>query len=130
MPYKRVGAMKMSDHHVRSPLLNINNACQTCHRESEDELKARVETIQERNFEMRNRALDALMDLYDTVKARRAAGATQTQLAEAANWQLRAQFYIDFVDSENSMGFHASQEAMRIYGTAIDFCRKGQMALR
>ncbi len=130
MPYKRVGAMKISDHHVRSPLLNINNACQTCHRETEDELKARVEAIQERNFEMRNRALDALMDLYDTEKARKAAGATAAQLAEAAQWQRKAQYYIDFVDSENSMGFHAPQEAMRIYGTAIDFCRKGQMALR
>jgi nitrite reductase (cytochrome c-552) len=31
MPYQRVGALKISDHHVRSPLLNINNACQTCH---------------------------------------------------------------------------------------------------
>ena len=32
MPYTRVGALKISDHHVRSPLLNINNACQTCHK--------------------------------------------------------------------------------------------------
>ncbi|MBZ0089006.1 MAG: ammonia-forming cytochrome c nitrite reductase subunit c552, partial [Thermoanaerobaculia bacterium] len=39
MPYQRVGAQKISDHHVRSPLLNVNKACQTCHRWSEDELK-------------------------------------------------------------------------------------------
>ena len=31
MPYKREGAMKVSDHWVRSPLLNITRACQTCH---------------------------------------------------------------------------------------------------
>jgi nitrite reductase (cytochrome c-552) len=31
MPYVRVGAHKISDHHVRSPLLNIARACQTCH---------------------------------------------------------------------------------------------------
>jgi nitrite reductase (cytochrome c-552) len=48
MPYKREGALKISDHHVRSPLLNINRACQTCHKWSEEELKARVETIQSR----------------------------------------------------------------------------------
>ena len=53
MPYQRVGAMKISDHHVRSPLLNINRACQTCHRWSEDELRSRVETIQDRTFEVR-----------------------------------------------------------------------------
>ena len=39
MPYKRVGALKISDHHVRSPLLNINRACQTCHKWPEDELQ-------------------------------------------------------------------------------------------
>ena len=44
MPYKREGAMKISDHHVRSPLLNINRACQTCHKWREEELRARVET--------------------------------------------------------------------------------------
>jgi len=45
MPYERVGAHKVSDHHVRSPLLTINRACQTCHKWPEEEMKARVETI-------------------------------------------------------------------------------------
>ncbi len=40
MPYKREGALKISDHHVRSPVLNINRACQTCHKWPEEELKA------------------------------------------------------------------------------------------
>ena len=31
MPYMRDGATKVSDHWVRSPLLNVNRACQTCH---------------------------------------------------------------------------------------------------
>ena len=31
MPYKREGAMKVSDHWVRSPLTNISRACQVCH---------------------------------------------------------------------------------------------------
>ena len=52
MPYKREGALKISDHHVRSPVLNINRACQTCHKWPEEELKARVETIQERTLQV------------------------------------------------------------------------------
>ena len=36
MPYMREGAIKISDHHVRSPLLNIARSCQTCHRFPED----------------------------------------------------------------------------------------------
>ena len=74
MPYKREGALKISDHHVRSPLLNINRACQTCHKWPEEELKARVETIQERTFKLRNLAMDALMDLISDLKAAKAAG--------------------------------------------------------
>ncbi|MCM2257855.1 MAG: ammonia-forming cytochrome c nitrite reductase subunit c552, partial [Vicinamibacteria bacterium] len=45
-------------------------------------------------------------------------------------FQRKAQFFIDFVESENSNGFHAPQEAVRILGEAIDAARQGQLALR
>lgn len=130
MPYTRVGAMKISDHHVRSPLLNINHACQTCHNVPEAELKQRAETIQGRTFAMRGLALDALLELINDLKSAQAAGATDEQLAPARNFQRRAQFLLDFIEAENSMGFHADQEAMRILGLSLDYCRKGQVALR
>ena len=84
MPYKREGALKISDHHVRSPVLNINRACQTCHKWPEEELKARVETIQERTFKLRNVAMDALMDLIKDLKAARAAGKTDERARNGA----------------------------------------------
>jgi nitrite reductase (cytochrome c-552) len=130
MPYKREGAHKVSDHHVQSPLLNINRACQTCHKWSEDELKGRVEQIQERTFKLRNVAMDALMALIDDLKAAKAAGATDDALKDAREFQRKAQFYFDFVEAENSTGFHAPGEAARILGESIDFSRKGQNALR
>ena len=130
MPYKREGALKVSDHHVRSPLLNINRACQTCHRWPEEELKARVETIQGTNFKLRNLAMDALMDLINDIKAARSSGKSDSELAAARNFQRRAQFYLDFIEAENSTGFHAPQEAARILGESIDFSRRGQAAIR
>jgi len=130
MPYKREGALKISDHHVRSPLLNINRACQTCHKWSEEELKARVETIQQRTFNLRNLAMDALVDLINDIKAAKAAGRADSGLTTAQDFQRRAQFYLDFIESENSTGFHAPQEAARILGESINFSRKGQIALR
>lgn len=130
MPYKRVGALKISDHHVRSPLLNINRACQTCHKWTEEELKERVETIQERTYRLRNIAMDALMDLINDLKAAKSAGKSDTQLATARNYQRKAQFYLDFVEAENSTGFHAPQEAARILGESINFSRLGQVALK
>ena len=38
--------------------------------------------------------------------------------------------YLDFIEAENSMGFHAPQEAARILGESIDFTRRGQKELR
>lgn len=130
MPYKREGALKISDHHVRSPLLNINRACQTCHRWSEDELKARVETIQTRTQNLRNLAMDALVDLINDIKAAKDAGRTDSDLTTAQDFQRRAQFYVDFIESENSTGFHAPQEAARVLGESINFSRKGQVVIR
>ena len=130
MPYKREGALKISDHHVRSPVLNINRACQTCHKWPEEELKARVETIQERTFRLRNLAMDALMDLIKDVKEAKEGGKSEGELTPAQDFQRKAQFYLDFVEAENSTGFHAPQEAARILGESINFSRQGQIAIR
>jgi nitrite reductase (cytochrome c-552) len=115
---------------VRSPLLNINHACQTCHRWPEAELKARADTIQDRTYTLRNLAMNALMDLITDLKTARQAGRTDEQLATACDFQRKAQFYLDFIEAENSMGFHAPQEAARILAGSIDFSRQGQAALR
>ncbi|HEX8264760.1 MAG TPA: ammonia-forming cytochrome c nitrite reductase subunit c552 [Pyrinomonadaceae bacterium] len=130
MPYERTGAMKISNHHVRSPLLNINQACQVCHKASEEELKFRVETIQERTYNMRNLAMNALMDLINEIQSARNSGRSDAELAQARDFQRKAQFYLDFVEAENSMGFHAPEEAVRILGESINFTRLGQVALR
>jgi hypothetical protein len=47
-----------------------------------------VETIQERHFQMRNVAMDALMALIADIKPAGAGGASQAQLDEARRWEL------------------------------------------
>src|SRR5262249_2561319 len=69
MPYVRQGAIKVSDHQVRSPLLMVARACQTCHRYPEQEILDRAEAIQSRTRALMVRAEDALVQLYDAVKA-------------------------------------------------------------
>jgi nitrite reductase (cytochrome c-552) len=135
MPYKRVGATKISDHHVRSPLSspeNIARACQTCHRWPESELKARVETTQDRTFKMRNQAMDALMDLIKDLKTAKAGGlaTNNVTLVKAQDYQRRAQWYLDFVEADNSMGAHAPQESARLLAESINNSRLGQVAIR
>jgi nitrite reductase (cytochrome c-552) len=130
MPYQRVGAMKVSDHHVRSPLLNINHACQPCHKWPEEELLARAQTNQQRTVALRDRAMEALMALLTDIAAAEKAGTAEQTLTRARQLQRRGQFFVDFVESENSNGFHAPGEAVRILGEAIDLFRQGQIALR
>jgi len=130
MPYQRVGAMKISDHHVRSPLLNINRACQTCHRWPEEELRARVLQIQDRTFDLRNQAMDVLMELVADIKKAKDRGATDAQLEQARLQHRRGQFLLDFIEAENSMGFHAGGEAVRVLAKSIDHLRQGQLAVR
>jgi nitrite reductase (cytochrome c-552) len=129
MPYQREGAIKVSNHHVRSPLLNINQACQTCHRWPEEELRSRVEAIQDRNKALMSRAEDAVVALIESLKSEIARGASEESLAPARALQRKAQFRVDYIMAENSTGFHAPQEAARILGEAIDYARQGQVLL-
>lgn len=130
MPYVREGAVKISDHHVRSPLLNISRSCQTCHRFPETELKARVEAIQDRTRALMDRAEDAIVALIHALEAAKKNGATPAQLAPAYELQRKAQWRVDFVNAENSMGFHAPQEVARILAESIDYGRQGELAVR
>jgi nitrite reductase (cytochrome c-552) len=126
MPYEREGAMKVSSHWVRSPLLNVNNACQTCHNVSEKELLAKVATIQDRTAKLIEHAARAMTDMLDAIREAQAAGATPEQLAPALEFQKKATWRLDFISSENSMGFHADQEAARILAESIDYSRQAQ----
>jgi nitrite reductase (cytochrome c-552) len=129
MPYLRVGAKKVSDHWVRSPLLNVDNACRTCHQFSEEELRNRAHAIQDRTYQLRNVAIDAVLDLTKAIPLAAASGAEAARLEAARTYQRRAQFLADFVEAENSMGFHADQEAARVLGLSINYARLGTAAL-
>ena len=129
MPYMREGAAKVSDHWVRSPLLNVNRSCQTCHRAPEGELRARVDVIQQRNYELLQRGGTAIVALIEAVVAAKAAGATPEALAPALELQRRAQWRLDFIAAENSMGFHAPQEAAKVLAEAIDYARQGEVSV-
>ncbi len=130
MPYTREGSVKISDHWIRSPVTNVNNACQTCHKIPEADLVDRVETIQRKTREMVALVEEALSDAIDAIVAAQEAGATESALAEAHRLHRRAQMRWDFVDAENSMGFHSPQETARVLTHAVDMARQAQLLAR
>lgn len=128
MPYERVGAAKVSNHHVRSPLENLNAACQNCHKQSEGELRERIENIQSKNLALLERAAGAMTEMLDAIREAQAVDADEQAMKEVLELQTKAMWRLDYISSENSRGFHADQEAARILAESIDYSRQAQAA--
>lgn len=128
MPYIREGALKVSDHWIRSPLQNVSNACQSCHKMEEAKLIERIVTIQGRTSTQLRQAETAIIAAIDAINAAKSAGATDAQLAEAWDFQRKANLRWDFISSENSTGFHSPQESARVVGDAMNFARMAQLS--
>jgi len=168
MPYVREGSVKISEHWVRSPLLQVSRSCAVCHPYADEELKARVLTIQDRHYALLNRAGTVAAEMLDAIvavrkphdeknraaaeaKAREKLGPSadpqklqaetkanllaawraevekDPRLKELGDLQRAAQWRLDFIAAENSMGFHAPQEMARILGESIDLSRQAQV---
>lgn len=128
MPYQREGAVKVTDHWVRTPLANMTNACLTCHRFNEDEMRSRVLEIQDKTYALLTRAERAILDAMDAIKKAMEAGVDDEGLKSARELHRKAQMRWDFVSAENSMGFHSPQEVARILGDSIDYARQAKIA--
>jgi nitrite reductase (cytochrome c-552) len=81
-----------------------------------------------RNFELMQRGGQAIVALIDAIVAAKKEGATPEQLQAALELQRKAQWRLDFIAAENSMGFHAPQEAAMVLGEALDYARQGELA--
>src|SRR5690606_31505207 len=90
------------------------------------ELREKVLTIQSRTESQLERAAAAMTDMLDAIREAQAAGATAEQLAPVFALQKKGMWRLDLISSENSKGFHADQEAVRILGESIDYSRQAQ----
>jgi nitrite reductase (cytochrome c-552) len=97
MPYRREGAIKVSDHHIRSPLLSISRSCQQCHNYPEQELMSRAEAIQDRTTKLLNRAEDAVLANIHAIEEATKSGASDEQLQASRTFHRQAQWRLDFV---------------------------------
>jgi len=128
MPYEREGARKVSSHNVQSPMETVAASCQTCHNVDESELRTKVDALQQRTVRMTERAAEAMTDMLDAILEARVAGATEADLQPVLELQRKAFWRLDYISSENSKGFHAGQESMRILAESIDYSRRAQTA--
>jgi nitrite reductase (cytochrome c-552) len=130
MPSRKEGESRISDHWIRSPLLGGMEACRDCHQSTVAEVKADVEDIQERTHRVLRRAEDAVVELIRAIANARETGYEDSLLLEAKEFHRGAQWRLDFVGSENSMGVHASSEALRLLTEAIDLAARGRAVVQ
>ncbi len=129
MPYVSEGGIKYSSHHVRSPLASINNTCQVCHRESEEDLRNSV-------FE-RQRSATQIRDLVETelaaahLEAQFAweKGATEAQMADALQLIRQSQWRWDYAVASHGGSFHAPVEFQRILSLSLDRAHKARFEI-
>ena len=129
MPYRREGGIKFTHHHLQSPLNDIANSCQVCHRESEATLIADVYDRQEKISELRRIAEKNLARLHIEAKAAWDAGANDSDMKEVLQLIRHAQWRWDWVAAANSMGFHSPAEALRVLGTSIQKAQEARLLL-
>ncbi len=127
MPYKSEGGVKFTDHHIQSPLNNVANTCQVCHREDTDRLMQDVYDRQDRIEEIRRIAEKTLAAAHIEAKVAWDNGATEEQMKPILKLIRHAQWRWDWVAAANALGFHAPVEALRVLGTSI---QKGEQARR
>jgi nitrite reductase (cytochrome c-552) len=135
MPYIRVGANKISEHDVTSPLKKNMQACQQCHTESPEWLKNQVTAIQDRTVSLMLRsgyATATAAKLFEKVHQAQKDGKTidQKLYDQAKDLYLEALYRVIFINAENSVGFHNPSEAGRILGDATAMAGKSEALLR
>lgn len=118
MPYVSEGGIKYTDHQVRSPLENLQNSCQVCHKWSEKEILTRVEGIQDKNKELLEAAEDELTLAHLEIGDGWKNGLTNAELEKPRKAVATGQMYWDYVAANNGMGFHAPQECARVLAKA------------
>jgi nitrite reductase (cytochrome c-552) len=127
MPYVSEGGVKYTDHQIRSPLYNISNSCQVCHRWSEKDVWNRVKAIQDKNWELLKAAQKDLTAAHLEIARAKAMGAGDSELASPRDLVSRGQMYWDYVAANNGMGFHAPQECARVLAKADNFAGQSRL---
>ena len=130
MPYMAEGGIKYSNHQVMSPLKNVSGTCQTCHRDSEENLRNYVYEYQDKAIEIRNRVEQELTRTHIMAQAAWDNGASDAEMRQALQLIRQAQWRWDFVVASHGATFHAPVESQRILAHSLDRTMQAQLELQ
>jgi nitrite reductase (cytochrome c-552) len=129
MPYKSEGGVKFTDHKIQSPLNNIANSCQVCHRESEQELTNTVYAHMDRVLEIRGELEHLLVKTHLEAEYAWKLGASEAQMKNVLMDIRHAQWRWDYAAASHGAAFHAPVETLRIISTGINKAQEARLKI-
>ena len=129
MPYKSEGGQKFTDHHIQSPLNNVANSCQVCHREETLRLVSDVYSRQDKIIENRDMLEELLVRAHVEAKLAWDLGATEAQMEEILTLIRHAQWRWDYAAAGHGNSFHSPIETGRIISTGITKAQDARVEL-
>ncbi|PWJ44321.1 ammonia-forming cytochrome c nitrite reductase [Sediminitomix flava] len=130
MPYKSEGGVKFTDHKIQSPLNNIANSCQVCHRESEEDILKSVYNNMDRVLHNRGKLEEILVKTHLEAEFAWKQGATEEQMKDVLLDIRHAQWRWDYAAAAHGAAFHAPVEILRVVGTGIEIAQEARMKIR
>lgn len=129
MPYKSEGGQKFTDHHMQSPMNNIANSCQVCHREEAGTLLANVYERQDKIIENRDKLEELLVRAHVEAKKAWDLGASEAQMQEILMGIRHAQWRWDYAAASHGGSFHSPIETGRVISTGITIAQETRIDL-
>ena len=129
MPYKQEGGVKYSDHHIMSPLANIDRTCQTCHRQDAEVLRQNVYERQAKCNEVRDRAEQELARAHFEAKFIIDKGASEAEMIPIQDLLRKSQWRWDYAIASHGATFHAPQEVIRLLSHSVDYAQQARLLI-
>ena len=129
MPFMSEGGQKYTDHHVQSPLNNVANSCQVCHREETEQLVRDVYERQDRIIVNRDKLEELLVRCHVEAKLAWELGATEEQMSPVLLDIRHAQWRWDYAAASHGGSFHSPVETSRVIASGIHIAQEGRIKL-
>ena len=129
MPYKSEGGVKFTDHQIQSPLNNVANSCQVCHREKTQQLVNDVYERQKDVIESRDNLEKQLVQAHVEAGKCWELGATEEQMQDILMGIRHAQWRWDYAAASHGGSFHSPVEISRVIASGLDIVLETRLML-
>ena len=129
MPYRSEGGQKFTDHKIQSPLNNVHNSCQICHREEYTDLLKDVYDRQDKIIQNRDKLEELLVRAHVEAKLAWDLGASNEQMNDILQDIRHSQWRWDYAASSHGGSFHSPVEISRVISTGITTVQEGRIKL-